>query len=33
MGEQEDEYEDYFAKEMMKDLQGVESYEQGVDYF
>lgn len=31
--EEEDEYEDYFAKEMMKDLEGVESYEQGIDYY
>ena len=30
--EDEDQYEDYFETQMMKDMEGVESYEQRIDY-
>lgn len=30
---QEDVYEDYFEKQMMKDMEGIEEYEQQIDYF
>lgn len=29
----DDPFEDYFEKQMMRDIQGVEEYEQQVDYF
>ena len=33
MDEDDDAYEDYFETQMLRDMQGIEEYEQQVDYF
>jgi flavin-binding protein dodecin len=33
MDEEDDAYEDYFETQMLRDMQGIEEYEQQVDYF